>query len=277
MPGRPRNLAPNAAYLTFRSAAFQFNRTGGHNERHFNALCGDDPPTITDGYAKWNVIDRPLRQGVTVPAGYNPARLKINIRFGIWDGRFDRHGWDTSAKAADEVESDIDDLHWMAGGNALAGPSPAINVNSYRVQGGALYRTHLIPRPYWGIVWVIDGGVEWGKAYRLSRGTRAGSRVYQEAAFTLLGYNSFGVTPPNIRTNEHGGYFTTTSALRTALEIAGAPSGNTPEALIYTLAGNICASNKNNPCRGTRLKLERRSISFPIPVNTAVWVPSHAI
>lgn len=260
-----------ASYLTFQSYAFQVNSSGGHNNRFFNALCGDDPPTITDGYAKWTTIDRPLRQGVTVPQGFNPAQLKISIRMGIWDARFDYHGWDTSARAAAEVEANVDDLHWMAGGNALAGPSPIVYVDSYRTDTKTTTRSRLMPRQYWGVGWVINGGIEWGTSYR----HRNGSRIYQEAVFTMLGYSSLGVSPPAQQHKYAGGFFKTNAQNRTALAIAASQSGHTPPALQENLARAILKSPRNNPCHGTRVKLERRSMTWQMPLHLDVWVPSH--
>src|ERR1700757_2276383 len=74
----------------------------------FSAVCGDNPPTIVGGYGKWTVIDRPLRQGVTVPTGFDPARVQVNIRFGVWDGSLGFNGWDTSVAAAEQNETYID-------------------------------------------------------------------------------------------------------------------------------------------------------------------------
>ena len=270
---------PVTGYLVLQSWAFERNAQGGHNQRQFNVLCGENPPQIVDGYGKWNVIDRPLRQGVTIPQGFNPAKLKVEVIFGIWDGRFGKNGWDKSATAADEVESNIDDLHWMAGGNAIAGPSPVVYMDSYRLAGGKLFRTKLVPPQYWGVPWVITDGITWGNALRLPHGSRAGSRVYQEASFNLLGYTpaSGNVLPPPEQTRLAGGFFTVTSTVRTARAIASANSSRVPLQFTEQLATQILSDPRNNPCRSSRLKLERRSIDWAIPVGTAVFVPAHPI
>jgi hypothetical protein len=234
-----------------------------------SALCGEDPPTVIDGYGKWTVIDRPLRQGVTVPQGFNPAKVKISIRMGIWDGRFNFTGWDQSDDAGVEIESNIDDLHWMAGGNALGGPSPVVYVDTYNADGSG--SNDLMPRQYRGAAWVIDGGIQWGKSYRNGHAYR----TYQEAEFNLLGYNSFGVAPPKHNRQQNGGRFKTTQAVHTALAIASAPSSNSPAAYHEILAGRICHDPHNNPCYKSKIKLERRSLTWPMPIGLEVWVPSH--
>ena len=145
---------PNAnSYLTLQAWELQHLGKAGPNERQFSVLCGDNPPTITDGYGKWAVIDRPLRQGVSIPQGFNPARVKVELRFGVWDGRFGNKGWDVSTTAAEAVEQDIDDLHWMAGGNALGGPSPVVYMDAYTMTQNGLARTDLVPRQYHGVPW----------------------------------------------------------------------------------------------------------------------------
>ncbi len=276
---------PVNAFITMQSWAFQRNKQGGHNQRQFNALCGDNPPTITDGYGKWAVIDRPLRQGVSIPQGFNPARVKVELRFGIWDGRFKKRdangilrgsGWDTSDTAAAEVESNIDDLHWMAGGNALAGPSPVVYMDAYSINDNGLVRTDLTPRQYRGVPWVIDGAtMTWGSSLRHQNG----SRLFQDASFELLGYSPVqgGATAPVQQTRLAGGFFVTNDTVNTALGIAASNSSRAPDALWQSLATKLINDPRNNPCRGTRLRLERRSIYWVIPSGTAVWTPNHPI
>jgi len=263
---------PNPAYITIQAESFSRNKRGQHNFVEVSALCGDDPPKITDGYAKWNVIDRPLRQGVTVPAGFNPAQMAISLRLGIWDGRFNHGGWDVSADAAQAVETMVDDLHWMAGGNFEAGPSPIVRVKSLTGRGNN--QTFLVPRQYWGVGWVINGGIEWGNSLR----HRNGSRLYQEATFTLLGYTSLGGHPPPVKTVLGGGFFKTSPQIRTALGIAASRSSRSPQAYHETLARRILRHPRNNPCHRSRIKLERRSIHWQMPpTGLDVWVPEHNI
>jgi hypothetical protein len=263
------------SYLTFQSFAFQFNRQHSHNHRQFRVLCGDNPPTIIDGYGKWAVIDRPLRQGLTVPQGFNPAKLKVEIRFGIWDGRFGFDGWDTSSTASGEVEKNIDDLHWMAGGNALSGPSPLVYMDSYNLRKGTAVRNDLVPKQYRGVPWIISDGIEWGPSLR----HREGGRIYQDATFNVMGFSSEKSANPSIpeQTRLAGGYFQTNGTYRTTYSIAAAHSSRTPEVMLEYLARKICKQDRNNPVRGTTLHLSRRSIYWQMPLGIDVWVPSHQI
>lgn len=274
-PTHAHQIPLSASYLSFQSYAFQTNAAGGHNNRQFNVLCGDNPPTIVDGYGQWTVINRPLRQGLTIPQGFNPAKLQIDLRFGVWDGRFGFNGWDTSHTAALSVEGDIDDLHWMAGGNELGGPSPVVYIDSYRPDNGVAVRTDLMPRQYRGVPWIIDSGVTWGNSLR----DRYGSRIYQEASLTVMGYTApaGAQRPPTQQSRLSGGFFKTNGQAHTARGIAAASSSQTPVALVETLARNILKDPRNNPCRGTRLKLERRGIDWKIPPGKDVWVPARTI
>ncbi len=267
-------LVPLQDYLFFSGNP----QTGNATQKSFYALCGDEPPTVVDGYAKWGVIDRPLRQGLTIPQGFNPAKVQINLRFGIWDGRFRFHGWDTSPAAASQNELDIDTLHWMAGGgdSTRSGASPLVTLQAFSAQDPSQL-IDLVPRQYWGVGWVVDAGIQWGTSLREPS---TGRRIYQEASFTLLAFAAAPgqkATPPS--TNQAGGYFRVKNKNHdTMIGIATAPSGNAPPAEWERLAYKISIASQNNPCRGTSLHLARKSIvHFHIPLGTAVWVPSHFI
>lgn len=282
-PSGPAGQIPlTASYLYFQSYAFQTTASGGHNSRQFSVLCGDDPPTIIDGYGQWTVISRPLRQGLTIPQGFNPAKLQLNVRFGVWDGRFGFGGWDTGlrvgasfdTRVGEYIEECIDDLHWMAGGNELGGPSPVLYIDSYRLDKGQAVRTFLMPKQYRGVPWIIDNGITWGTSLR----DRYGTRIYQEAAFTVMGYTApaGGNRPPVQQSRLSGGFFKTNGQVRTARGIAASnSSGGLSGALVESLARNILKDARNNPCRGSRIKLERRSIDWKINDGIDVWVPSH--
>lgn len=271
-------LPAGPGYLTLQSWAFQRNSKGGYDERQLTVLCGDNPPTITDGYAKWGTIDRPLRTGVTIPQGYNPAQMQVNVRFGIYDGRFIGitsdgkrfgGGWDTRSIAATEVEKEIGDLNWMAGGSYNAGPSPQVYIDTYDAKG----TTNLIPKDFQGLTWVIDQGIQWGNSLRHPNG----SRIYQEAQFTMLEYTAIGAKKRKEQHQQSGHYVKTTITNRTALSIAAAQRQRSPEAYHQTLAKRICHSPNNNPCQKSSVRLERKSIHWKMPVGLNVWVPEHGI
>ncbi len=262
-------VAPTG-YLTLQSAAFQQSEG---SRLPFNVLCGDDPPTVIDGYGLWTVIPRPLRLGIPIPQGFNPARMQWNVRFGIWDGSLGTPGWDTSNQAGAVVEDQIDTLDWMAGGGFRGGPSPVVYIDSYRNDGGNFLRTNLIPPQYHGIPWIIDTGITWGTSMR----TRLGSRVFQEAAFTTMAYSSALGThkPPSEKHGLSGGFFKTSKQTDTARKIAASRTGQVPTALVEDLARKICKAPQNNPIHKTRINMERRSINWKIPPNLDVWVPAH--
>lgn len=263
-------VIPGVSFLHFTG----YSIVNAHEKpRPFSAACGDDPPTITDGYAKWTVIDRPLRQGVTIPTGFNPAKVKVSVRFGVWDGLFGYEGWDTSPRAALHNEEQIDTLHWMAGGNFEGGPSPIVYMHAYTPNLGESY---LNPHPYWGVGWVIDGGVEWGKSLR---NPQNGCRIYQEASFSLMGFLGVNVgtpkdksTPGGFGAANTGRYFRTTAATHTAQKIA---AKFVPGGFQDVLASQILSDPQNNPCRGSRISLSRKSTRWPMPSGLQVWVPAH--
>jgi hypothetical protein len=97
-------------------------------------LRGEEPPTITDGYGGWQVVDRPRRVGYTQWEGVNPIKLKVPCLFDDWrDGQ--------------NIEADVGVLARMAQPDKDGEP-PVLDVQ------GALPRRD-IDR------WVIES-LEWG-------------------------------------------------------------------------------------------------------------------
>lgn len=147
---------------------------------YFNVLAGDQPPRITDGYAKIGTVDRPEQTGLTTFEGYNPITMEVPIRF---EGFHDGEGMD--------IERDIALLERMAGrGNfpgAATGPPPIIRVTT--TDGSPRGKTvPLIPASYQqtrentqGPLWLISG-IDWDPdPIRNS----AGNRIRQLATVTL--------------------------------------------------------------------------------------------
>ena len=270
-------MAPsNNAYLSFDGSTFP----NGKVEQSFTALCGDDPPIVTDGYAIWSSIARPLLRGVTVPQGFMPATMKVSVRFGVWSGDLGTSGWDIGAEAGHYVEQSIGVLEWMAGANQASGGSPCIAVTSH-FAAGKHKQNYLIPPNYWGLSWVINGGLQWGQMYRnpdpARGGTRPGTqRVYAECDFVLLNYIGLGANPPPHTKVEHGGYFTTTKTLNTALKIAASFSSRSTQSMIQSLANAIRDHHNNNPIRGTHIHLKAHGNHWHMPEHLKVWVPGHA-
>jgi hypothetical protein len=52
----------------------------------FAVLAGEGAPTVTGGYPKVQVIDRPQRIGLTVFQGYDPFTIDVPIRFNLTAG-----------------------------------------------------------------------------------------------------------------------------------------------------------------------------------------------
>lgn len=254
----PSGSAPRAAsniYLTLQGIGF----SSGYRQS-FDVMVGDSPPTITGGYATWSTVKRPLTRALTIFQGYDPVQMQLAVRFGQWSP-----GWDRSDSAGRQVEQDIGKLEWMAGSNFREGPSPIVYVWSFSNQGG---ETDLIPPQYRHVPWIITGGVQWGKALR----NPGGYRVWQDATFTLENYLNLS-KPPAADLTVRGKYITSGPGRDTALTIAAA--ARSPMVDHRILAGRICADPKNNPIKGTRIRLNGRSLSWPIRHGIEVWVPQH--
>lgn len=248
-------------YLSIQGVAF----TSGYRQG-FDVLCGPNPPTVTGGYAKWAELQRPLSDSLTIFQGRGASALSINVIFGQWDSS---NGWYQDDGTGASIEKAIGKLEWMAGSNFHFGPSPAVYIYSHSNQGGD---TDLVPPQYAGMPWIISDGVQWGTAYR----NRNGFRIWQEATFTVKNYLNLSA-PPKPDLNAAGGYFISRAGRDTALLIAGSPSTNSPTVHHQGLARRILADPKNNPCKGTAIKLARRHVYWQIRHKTAVWVPGHQI
>lgn len=75
---------------------------------------GEEPPTVTDGYGGWNVLDRPRRKGYTQWDGVAPYRMKIPCLFDGWLNEV-------------SIEDDLKTLGEMAS-PAASGEPPVIDV-----------------------------------------------------------------------------------------------------------------------------------------------------
>jgi hypothetical protein len=104
----------------------------------FSVLCGDNRPTIADGYAMYDVVSRPGRIGVSRFLGYNPFSMPIDIQF---------EAFDTGDGTATETK--IAALERMAGrgdyAGAAVGPPAVIRVSVTDANGDVVL---LIPSNY---------------------------------------------------------------------------------------------------------------------------------
>jgi hypothetical protein len=139
----------------------------------FNVLAGANAPTITGGWAKIATVDRPQSLGYTVTQGYDPITMDVPIQFEAVGRSPLRYQVDTAGdirlwgrSTAEDVESDIQKLHWMAGrgklfatkadhgvGRAATNDPPLVTVASLDAKGS---ETDLIPRDVQGINWLIS-------------------------------------------------------------------------------------------------------------------------
>lgn len=277
-PGGGTTFAQLSKQPIFDSRYVTLRGYGPDRQDQISVLCGDTPPTIKGGYAKWATVDRPLRRGVSIFQGYDPVTMELNLRFGHWDPGA---GWLTDENTGQAIEQEIETLEWMAGSNFTAGQSPFVYVNTYDTQGNT---TNLVPYEYqqtagWSGAmadanlwpWVVQGGITWGKSWRTGIGSSPGAaRVYQDCTLTLMNWQGIN-KPPTTRSK--GGYFVSRPGRDTCLLIAEAPSGHAlyPQAL----AQNIKIDHNNNPITGSRLHLSDHSLYYPIRHGLSVWVPSH--
>jgi hypothetical protein len=162
------------------------------SEFYFHVRAGDTAPTITQGYARIETINRSERAGLSVFAGFDPAVMSVPVRFEGVDT--DRKGGFQQSDGS-KVENDIRELERMAGrGNfpgAARGPSAVIRVAT--TKGGNRSKPYpLIPLNYqWtpnnphAPLWWISG-IEWDADP--IRNPYSGERVRQLAVIELTQY-----------------------------------------------------------------------------------------
>jgi hypothetical protein len=151
----------------------------------FSVLAQDSvAPTVTGGFAKWNIVGRPQRVGFTVIDGYDPVTMTVPVMF-------DAVTYDplSTANTGAELERDIQILEWLGGRGKLyasgggvgapgQGDSPLVSVASVNSQG---IETNLIPPNCRDINWVVTG-IDYDTG-PLRNG--AGDRVRQLVTVTL--------------------------------------------------------------------------------------------
>jgi hypothetical protein len=158
---KPQKTTGTDAWKTYRPSttgqriAFVGSLTDGakFQTEAFTALAGEGAPTPSGGYARWNIIGRPQRVGMTVLDGYDPLQVDVPILF---DAVVNDH----------DIETDIQKLEWMAGRGILytssgvgkpgQGDSPLVTVFSADSRG---VPNSLFPAQYQtsGLRWVITG------------------------------------------------------------------------------------------------------------------------
>jgi len=159
-------------------------------EFFFHVRAGDTAPTIIQGYAQIDTVNRSERSALSVFSGFNPIVMQIPIRFEGVD-RDHRYGFQMSDGSG--VENDIAELERMAGrGNfpgAAVGPSSIIRVSTTGTNGNPI---PLIPLNYqWTknnpnapVWWISD--IEWDADP--IRNPHTGERVRQLCVVELTQY-----------------------------------------------------------------------------------------
>lgn len=236
-------------------------------------LCGDNPPKITDGYAKWNVVDRPLRRGLTIFQGYSPAVMQCEVRFGTWPN--DLSCWPqkdgdmgAGGRRPIDVEKDISLMEAWAGSSLTSGVPSFVQVVAYRQDSSTAVQTNLIPSRYHTqngkpFVWIITG-MDWGESTR----NADGDRIRQDVTVTLTNYLNFQAPKPIVDQWVPASYFRTTKRYNTPLKIVSDRVVHAASPTRNDLAYRIIRDSKNK-----HLKLHR--INQVIKPNTRVWVPRH--
>jgi len=192
-----------------------------YNQQKLTVLAGEQAATVTGGWAKWGLIERPQRVSMTVLQGYDPVTMDVPIRFD-----------NVVPSAGSDIEGDIQKLHWMAGrgklfsaaghvGAAGQGDSPIVNVYSASSDGK---QTPMIPPDAQDIDWVITG-LDFDRNPLRDHG---GKRVRQDVTVTLTQHISSPGTSldsASVRARARKGiegeyvYFPVTSARNTIRKI----------------------------------------------------------
>lgn len=178
-PGRKLTIPPPYAPLDVRSSLIG----------SFDVKAGDSAPTVKEGYAKYESVDRPMRTGLTLFTGYDPITLDVPITF---DAFVSRRGMD--------VERDIALLERMAGRGIFKGAGVGfpgyVNISSTDNKGSVV---PLIPRAFQDHPtnpnppkWVVLP-IEWDEEPIRNK---EGNRIRQKAVVSLMQYNQVGSAKP---------------------------------------------------------------------------------
>ena len=252
------------------------------NTYQFFVLAGDGAPTITAGFVKLNVIDRPQRKGFTVPAGYDPITLSVPVQFESWVSQPPGQSAIYSEDAAGNdgtVETDIQKLEWMAGrgklysaffagqvGAPATGDPPLVTVRSI---DGSGRETNLIPPNLHGLDWIVAS-----ITYDTSplRGP-SGNRRRQAATVTLTEFVAAagtGLDSPSTRAKARS----TQASYGTYLTVGATSALNTIGKLTETYASNPTFQTKLAVLAFNKAKLNVKSVNQVLPAGTVVLIPS---
>lgn len=128
---------------------------------------GEASPNVTGGYARWKIVNRPRRVGLTIFDGRDPFSVIVPM---VLD----------EFRAGGSVEPECSRLERMA-----LPPKPGEQPKIVRLLGDAV--------PHSELDWVING-IDWGDSIRTKNN---GNRLRQEVTLTLLSYQDDDRVRPN--------------------------------------------------------------------------------
>jgi hypothetical protein len=174
----------------------QYIKLAAGGDMVISPLCGDHAPTITGGFAKWVVIDRPQRIGMTVLQGYDPYVMTLDLLFDAvvaqakWDNTSPSQRLEKTSPGVG-VEDALQKLDFMAGRGYLnkrptGGDSPLIQVSSASVKapGSNPTATNLIPPNMQNRAYILTGLTYDASPLRAQNG----DRIRQQVTVVLTQY-----------------------------------------------------------------------------------------
>lgn len=112
------------------------------------AVCGEQPPTITGGWPNITSVTRPRSEDYVVLTDYPPLTMDVSLRFDGW----------LSPPVNPDVEHDMQKLTWMWGRGTLGPGQPGVGnppILKLGAFNGGQTQTPLIPPDVQDLEWVI--------------------------------------------------------------------------------------------------------------------------
>lgn len=140
----------------------------------FTSYFGDGPALVTEGYAGWQIEQRPKDVGVTVWKGRNPMAIEIPFvidNLGLWDSKYSD---DRGAQTEDEVKN----LEQLSGiGGRSQPPICCVDGGGLIPHDFTIYSKHR---------WVIEG-ISWDRNLEV-RSTASARRLRCGGVITIRQY-----------------------------------------------------------------------------------------
>ena len=274
LAAKPKVVTTSGQQIVFAGSLAAGKKSEAHS---FTVLPSENAPTVTGGFAKINIVDRPQDVGLTIVGGYDPIAMDIAVRFDcVTADWFDSIQGSTNQPASD-VERDIGILEWMGGrgkqfgvdrvGAPGQGDPPVVRVYSVDSQG---VQRPLIPNIAQDVPFLVSNIVYDTNPARNARGYRTRQDVTVSLTQLVQDQFSGSASSSSARAQARGALgaqykvVTTTSGLSTIRKIAGQVAHD-PNA-----GWAILAANKGNPRIGT-------SIDKLLPAGMKIKVPTAVI